>query len=390
MKLLKKINWINVVFLSLMPILGVAGLVYLIAHDQIHWATIVFALVYTYITGVAITAGMHRLFSHRAYKANRWVRYIFALLTTADFEGSVLEWCTDHRRHHLYTDTDRDPYSIKKGFWYAHMGWLFVLRDQDRDYSNVEDLSADPFLRFTHKYYIPTAILTGFIFPMLVCWMWGDPLGGLLIAGVLRVGFNEQVTFCINSVCHVFGKRTYSDKQSACDNWFTALFTYGEGFHNFHHQFPLDYRNGVRYYHYDPAKWLIRLLEWMGLAWDLKRIPDQKILQYRLREEERRMHKQANDASLLKPLSDLVVPLKDKLFALCSRIDELEGQLNEAKTAYQQMKQASKDYTQERIAAARVAVHEYQQRLKTAKKELKTSLTLWTHLLKTYQLKLPS
>lgn len=390
MSLLKRINWLNLIFLTLTPIVGLLGLVVLILHGHAYMPTLIFAALYTYLTGLAITAGMHRLFSHRAYQAHRLVRYAFALLTAADFEGSVLEWCTDHRRHHLYTDTDRDPYSIKKGFWYAHMGWLFVLDDRKRDYSNVADLASDPFLRWTHRYYVPVAIFMGFFLPMLICSLWGDPLGGLLIAGALRVGINEQVTFCINSVCHYFGKKTYSDQQSACDNWVTALFTYGEGFHNFHHQFPLDYRNGVRYYHYDPAKWLIRFLEYLGLVTVVKRVSDQKIIQYRLRQEEKQCFERASQTSLLKPLLELVVPLKEKVLQLSHHIDELEKQLSEAREAYREMKHTSVAYTKDRLSAVKQAIRDHRERIKSARKELKISLGLWTHVLKTYYLRLPA
>jgi stearoyl-CoA desaturase (delta-9 desaturase) len=210
------------------------------------------------------------------------LRLLFLLFGAAAFEGSALEWCDDHRNHHRYTDTDQDPYSIKKGFWYAHMGWLFYMDSNAYDFANVAELKSDKLVHWQHKHYLPIAIFMGFLLPMGIAALWGNPLGGLIIAGALRMTFNHHATFAINSVCHYFGKTTYSDRISARDHWFTSLLTYGEGFHNFHHQFPIDYRNGIRAFHYDPTKWLIKALSWVGLTRDLKKVSQDKILQYQL------------------------------------------------------------------------------------------------------------
>ncbi|MDF1759872.1 MAG: fatty acid desaturase [Coxiellaceae bacterium] len=390
MSLLKRINWVNLIFLSLVPIVGIAGTIWLAVDHQMHWQTWTMAGIYTYISGVAITAGYHRLFSHRAYKGNWIVRFIAALMGGSVFQGSVLEWCTDHRNHHLYTDTDRDPYSIKKGFWHAHMGWLFVLDNEKRDFSNVEDLKADRMLSIMHTFYVPIAILSGFVLPTVIAGVfWGDWWGGLIIGGALRIAFNEQVTFCINSICHVFGKKTYSDKQTACDNWITALVTYGEGFHNFHHQFPLDYRNGVRFFHYDPAKWLIRAMQWMGCAKDLRRVSDQKIIQYRMRQEESRLlaSKAAQSSTFMEQLSELVLPLKDKVMEVSKHIEDLEKQLADVTTKYKQLKTASIDFTKDKVEEYKASIADYHQRIKQANKELKHTLNLWSHMVKTYRLK---
>jgi stearoyl-CoA desaturase (Delta-9 desaturase) len=379
----KRINLTVSLFLILTPIIAVSFLVYQIMSHQFHMGTLALAIVYTYVTGVAITAGYHRLFSHRAYKANRWVRLVFALLGSANFEGSVLEWCTDHRNHHLYTDTDRDPYSIKKGFWHAHMGWLFVLDEKKRDYSNVDDLAADPMLAFCHKYYVLVAIFMGFFLPMLIAGLWGDWFGGLFIAGGLRIVFNQQVTFCINSVCHIFGKKTYSEKQSACDNWVTALFTYGEGFHNYHHQFPLDYRNGVRFFHYDPAKWLIKFLSWFGFATDLKQMSQKRIIQYRVRLDVQRFLEASKSSIFKEHLDNLLAPVRDQLMKISSSVEELEVQLTDLKKNYIEMKHEKIEQVKDRLLASKKLIREYRGKLKLAKRELKETLGLWQQIIKT-------
>lgn len=281
MGLLKKINWTNTIFLILTPIVGIVGTILLLTLNRICWPTWILAGILIIFCGFSITTGYHRLFSHVSYKAHGLVRLIFILFGSACFEGSVLEWSTDHRNHHRYTDTEKDPYNINQGFWYAHMGWLLILDKNKRNFENVADLTPDPLLQFQHRFFVPIAVLIGFILPTSLAALWGDPLGGFIIAGALRITFNHHSTFCINSVCHYFGKKTYSSRQSARDHWFTALFTFGEGFHNFHHQFALDYRNGIRAYDFDPTKWLIWGLSRIGLAWDLKRVSDDRILAYK-------------------------------------------------------------------------------------------------------------
>lgn len=281
MNLPHKVNWTNTLFLILTPLVGIVGTILLVIFGNVHWPTWLLAGIFAIISGLSVTAGYHRLFSHVSYKAHWIVRLIFMLFGAGTFEGSVLEWCTDHRNHHRYTDTEKDPYNINQGFWYAHIGWLMLLDKNKRDFSNVADLAADPLLSFQNRFFVPLAVIMGFILPTGIAALWGDPLGGLIIAGALQITINHHSTFCINSVCHYFGKRTYSDRQSARDHWFTALFTFGEGFHNFHHQFALDYRNGIRAYDFDPTKWLIWGLSRIGLATDLKRVSADRIMVYK-------------------------------------------------------------------------------------------------------------
>lgn len=310
MNLLKRINWPNTLFLLLVPIAGIVGTILLTVFGFVHWPTWLLAFVLTVTGGLSITGGYHRLFAHKSYKAHWTIRLLFVLFGSSTFEGSVLEWCTDHRNHHRHTDTDKDPYSIKRGFWYAHIGWLFMLDTTKRDYSNVSDLKSDPILRFQFRYFALIAVTMGLILPTGLAALWGDPLGGLFVAGLLRVTLNQHFTFCINSVCHWFGKKPYSDRQSAKDHWVTALFTFGEGFHNFHHQFPIDYRNGVRFYHFDPTKWLIRTLSFVGLAHDLKSVTAEQILRYKVR-----LHQKTLQGSMISSASEFLTQLESQIEA---------------------------------------------------------------------------
>ena len=289
MKLRQQINWLNTIFLIVTPIVAMIGTVMIGLQGAFSWKTAVLAIFLLIMGGISITAGYHRLFSHATYKAAWIVRLIFLLFGASTFEGSALEWCTDHRNHHLYTDTPKDPYNFKQGFWYAHIGWLLTLDTSKRNFSNVEELTKDPLVQFQHRFFVPLAIIFGFILPMLIAALWGDAWGGLIIAGALRVTIAQHSTFCINSVCHAFGKQPYSDRHTARDHWFTAFFTFGEGYHNYHHKFPLDYRNGIRFFHFDPTKWLIRSLSLIGLANDLKKMSDYKIAQYVLEMDQKKL-----------------------------------------------------------------------------------------------------
>jgi stearoyl-CoA desaturase (Delta-9 desaturase) len=352
-----KLNWTNTLFLLLTPLAGIAGTIYWAVSGRGNWATIALALVWTVATGLSITAGYHRLFAHRTYQANRLLRMCFLIFGAAAFEGSVLEWCTDHRNHHRYSETEKDPYNIEKGFWYAHIGWLMVLDPAMRDYNNVTDLADDKWNHRQHKYYGLWSVGFGFVLPTLIAGIWGDWLGGLILAGILRTVINHHGTFCVNSVCHIFGKRVYSLEQTGRDNWFTALFTYGEGFHNFHHQFPLDYRNGIRFYDYDPTKWLIWLMSKIGFATDLKKASTSSLTRYRLRTDEQTLLAKFKEGSesLFQYAQEYLIPLRNQILQVIIRIEAIE------KTG---------------------KIKEYRDQLKVAHAELKYSLLVWSKLTK--------
>ena len=323
MSIWRRINWINTLFLVFTPLIAIVGTVLFVLFGLIDWPTWILGAGYALAVGFSITAGYHRLFAHKCYKAVWPIRCFFILMGTAAFEGSVLEWCTDHRNHHRYTDTDNDPYNIKKGFWFAHIGWIIFLNTKKRDFNNVADLAADSMIRFQHKYFSVLAILMGFILPVGIAALWGNALGGLIVAGFLRVTFNHHATFFINSICHMFGKRKYSDL-SARDNWITALLTLGEGYHNFHHQFPIDYRNGIRVYHFDPTKWLIRGLSFLKLTTNLKRVSSPKIIRYQVCADEKRLSIQIKSETFNDFFSNIIKPMHQKILQLLAALEALE------------------------------------------------------------------
>lgn len=367
----RPINWPNTLFLFLTPLVGIGGAIWMACTGHLNSNTLWLTLIFTIVSGLSVTAGYHRLFSHRAYKAAWPVRLFFLLFGAAAFEGSVLEWSTDHRRHHLYVDTDRDPYNINQGFWYAHMGWLLVA-PKSKDYSNVKDLESDPLARIQHKYIVLIASIMGFIFPMAIASLWGDALGGFIIAGALRIAFNQQLTFCVNSVCHYWGNRQYSKEQTARDNWFTALFTYGEGFHNFHHKFMFDYRNGIRFYHFDPAKWLIRSLAFVGLAKDLKSASPKQIQRFRMQVEEQNLFKgfPYHSSDFLNYLGKLIKPLQERILQLMTHLEE----------AHIELQQRKREYLNNKTQEYRQLLHAQYQKLSMLNEELKHALGSWAKI----------
>ncbi len=276
--------WHNILFfgittlitLTLTPIYA-----YFVGFDKVDWAIFWFM---SAATMMATTFGYHRLFAHRAFKARTSVVLWNLFWGAAAFEQSALTWPSQHRDHHRFTDTDRDPYNIKRGFFYAHMGW-FLFDTHTVDYDNVKDLQANKWCALQHKFWIWIAVFAGFGVPLAVGLLTGHFWGALFLGVAARFVFVHQCVFLINSACHMFGKATYKGTETARDSWVCALLTNGEGYHNYHHAFPNDYRNGVRWYHWDPTKWTIHLLSLFGMTYDLKRTPEIQIMQARVEQE---------------------------------------------------------------------------------------------------------
>ena len=236
------------------------------------WAVFV---VFLGANGMAVTAGYHRLWAHRTYEAHWSVRLLYLVFGTMALQNSAFEWCAGHRTHHLHVDdVDRDPYSARRGFWFSHIGWMLRAYPSGRnDFANIPDLKKDRMLAFQHRYYVPLAIAANVGLPVAAGLVFGDVWGMLILAGVLRLVWSHHVTFFINSLAHMWGSRPYTEDNSARDNPLIAVVTNGEGYHNFHHIFAHDYRNGVRWWQWDPTKWLIAGLERVGLARRLRRTP---------------------------------------------------------------------------------------------------------------------
>jgi stearoyl-CoA desaturase (delta-9 desaturase) len=313
-------------------------------RDGFHWGQVILGVVLYIVTGISITAGYHRLFAHKAYDAHFLVKLFFLIFGAATFQNSVLKWASDHRLHHTKVDSEEDPYSIQEGFFYAHMGWVFLKKNCEIKDRYAKDFLSDKLILWQHKYYLLISVIAGLVLPAVLgqvfCNSW---LGGLAIGGFVRVVFVHHCTFFINSLCHYLGTTPYTDSNSAKDSWYMALLTFGEGYHNFHHFFQTDYRNGIYWYQFDPTKWLINFLRSFGLAYKLKLTPQDKILAARMQMKIKALKlRMAQDLKF----QEEVEALKTRVLEALKNFQELQRQykFNKAQEIKAKMKLAQQEF----------------------------------------------
>ena len=282
-----KNRWGSIGFILISTLVAVVWApIYVYRHGVSRPEAVLF-LVYALATSFAITVGYHRHFAHATYKAGSIVRFLILFFGAAAFEQSGLKWASQHRKHHQFTDTDQDPYNIKRGFFYAHIGWILFWK-QPVNYENVRDLQKDRMVMHQHEHYTLWSVVAGVLTPLLIGGFTGHWVGALVLCVALRLTLVQHSAFFINSFAHTFGQKNYDLDSSAKDHWLGAVLTNGEGYHNFHHRFPTDYRNGVLWYHWDPSKWFIYCMERLGVARDLKRTSESQIFQARIAADTRR------------------------------------------------------------------------------------------------------
>lgn len=257
------------IFFTAATVIGAPAFGLTYGFSALDW--VMFTILYM-VSGLGITVGYHRLISHRSFECRNWVRACFLIAGGWAMENSALRWCSDHTRHHARCDQEEDPYNALRGFWYSHCGWIFE-KSPYRDEKWESKLRKDPLIMWQHKYYVPI-VLSGLLLPFIVGLLHGGWIGGLscfLLAGVCRVFLVLNSTFCINSICHIWGTQPHSTNDSSRDSWWISLVTFGEGYHNYHHAYLRDYRNGPKWYNVDPSKWLIFTLSKLRLAYNLQR-----------------------------------------------------------------------------------------------------------------------
>jgi stearoyl-CoA desaturase (delta-9 desaturase) len=216
----------------------------------------------------AIGAGYHRYFSHRAYRTSRTFQFLLALFSQSSAQKSVLWWSAMHRHHHLHSDTETDVHSPRhKGFVYSHFGWIFARRNAATDLVKVADFTCYPELMWLHRHeLVPPVVLA------LLC-LAIDGWAGLVVGFFWSTVLVYHATFCINSLAHVHGRKRYVTGDDSRNNWFLALFTMGEGWHNNHHAYQSSARQGFRWWEIDLTFYLLKALSWVGLVWDIKTPP---------------------------------------------------------------------------------------------------------------------
>jgi stearoyl-CoA desaturase (delta-9 desaturase) len=269
-------------------LLGLAG--WLVWNTALHWSDlIVYAILYT-LTGLGITIGFHRLLTHRAFKTSPTIRGIFAALGSAAIEGPVISWVADHRKHHACSDAEGDPHSphvghgggLKgslKGLFHAHLGWLFIHTQRGSKQRFAPDLLNDPVIRFVDRTFVIWAVLglaAAFGLGYLIGGTLVAGLTGLLWGGVMRMFVLHHVTYSINSLCHMFGRRDFETTDQSRNLTWLAIPSFGEAWHNNHHAFPTSARHGLRVWQVDPSAIVIWTLEKLGLVWDVVRIAPER------------------------------------------------------------------------------------------------------------------
>ncbi|OAQ32239.1 delta-9 desaturase [Linnemannia elongata AG-77] len=301
----KNLDWKHVLGLGLTPLIAIYGLL----TTEIQTKTLIWSIIYYFATGLGITAGYHRLWAHRAYSAGPAMSFILALLGAGAVEGSIKWWSRGHRAHHRWTDTEKDPYSAHRGLFFSHVGWMLVKRPGWKiGHADIDDLNKSKLVVWQHNNYAALVILMGVVFPTAVAGLgWGDWRGGYFFAAILRLVFVHHATFCVNSLAHWLGEGPFDDRHSPRDHFITAFVTLGEGYHNFHHQFPQDYRNAIRFYQYDPTKWLIATCAFFGFASHLKTFPENEVRKGQLQMIEKRVMEKKTKLQWGTPIAELPI-----------------------------------------------------------------------------------
>lgn len=251
-------------------VIGIPIYWYYVGFSLFDWG--LFLVMYI-VTGMGITVGYHRLVAHQSFECPAGIKKVLLVIGGWALQNSALIWCADHIRHHARTDTDEDPYNATRGFWHSHCGWLFYETPHRTDKYEVR-LRRDPVVLWQYRYYW-AIVVSGLLLPFAIGLWHGGWLGGVgafLLGGLFRMVMVLNSTFTINSLCHMWGTQPHGTQDSSRDSWLISFVSFGEGYHNYHHTFARDYRNGPKWYNFDPSKWIIYTLSVLGLATNLRRL----------------------------------------------------------------------------------------------------------------------
>jgi stearoyl-CoA desaturase (delta-9 desaturase) len=269
------------------PLLAVLSIGFVLWGHGLEWRDLVIALVAYAITGHGITVGFHRYFTHGSFKAGRWTRIGLAVMGSVAIEGPVTRWVADHRRHHTYSDKDGDPHSpwrygpgtrnLAKGLWHAHMGWLFDIEQTDQRRFAPDLLADEDIVRVNKLYWLWVLLSTTLPFAAGAVWAavvgdtwWVGGLTAFFWGTLVRIALLHHVTWAINSICHVFGERPFRTRDRSTNVWWLAIPSMGESWHNLHHADPTAARHGVDRFQLDTSARMIRIMEQLGMAHDVR------------------------------------------------------------------------------------------------------------------------
>lgn len=262
------LNYTSIIFVSMYHIIALYGLLnYTLTKFDI------FVTLFMYVLGgFGVTMGYHRLWSHKSYKASTILKIILAFAGASASQGSIIWWTKYHRLHHNKSDTEDDPYGPQKGFLYSHILWIFENRNLPKLKDiKIDDLTNDPIVKFQHKYYVLISLLSSIFLPLII-YKFQNLYHCLFFPISLAKVILWHSTWFVNSLAHYLGDQPHGKSGSSKNHLITAFLTFGEGYHNYHHEYPYDYRNGTKWYEYDPTKLLIEFCSLIGLASELKTV----------------------------------------------------------------------------------------------------------------------
>lgn len=364
--MIKSFDWSTGTFVVAYHLALLIGLPFYFVYAKPGVSMIVASIILYVLTILGVTTGYHRYYSHRTYAIKKPAEAVLLFFATMAFQGSALKWSHAHRKHHAFTDTDEDPHSIEKGFWYAHVLWV-LKKQKPIEERYVKDLLKNPLVVWQHKYAVPLMIGSNVLVCGLIGLLLNDYLGAFVLPLWIRILVSNHVAWSVNSVSHTWGERTYSREESAVDNYILAFLTLGEGgYHNYHHVFPSDFRNGARWYHFDPGKWTIWCLERLGLAHSLKRFTKYRTRIQLLKEDTKLLlqklgeYAQAKRVELEKTVQNLRERLETKLHSL----NAITGELRRLK----------------RERAERTALKTVRRELKETKQSMRQDWKMWLRL----------
>jgi stearoyl-CoA desaturase (delta-9 desaturase) len=269
------------------PFLGVIVAIVLLWNSLVNWTDIGIMVVMYMLSAIGVTLGFHRLLTHRAFQSYPWVEYALAVLGSLSVQGSVMDWVADHRKHHAHTDKEGDPHSPHvghgtglSGFWHAHAGWLMETQGQADWRKYAPDLYEDPRMRRIGKMF-PLFAIASLLLPTLAGFVLQGftakgALEGYIWGGLVRVFFGHHVTWSVNSICHIFGRRRFDIEDRSTNVWWLAPFSLGESWHHNHHAFPRSAFHGMKWWELDITGLAIRAMAKVGLAWNVVRIAPER------------------------------------------------------------------------------------------------------------------
>ena len=368
-----KVNWLNTIFLVGTPLLAILGIYFHYTYFGAPGVLELFVFLSLYFAcGLSITVGYHRLFSHRSHDASWPLVLFYAVFGAGAFQNSIIEWCSDHRRHHKFTDSEEDPYSASRGFWYSHMGWIMMEEESfQNDFSNVKDLKQSKIIMWQHNNIFLIGACSGILLPLAVGYLLGGisaAIGCLVWGGIVRIVFVHHGTFLINSAAHIWGKQPYSQENTSRDSFWLAFLTFGEGYHNFHHTFQADYRNGHKWYHIDPSKWWINSFKILGLKSNLKSTPRHSI---EIAKIDVKFRKSKNKLKLKEISSD---KFDDAYYSKRDSLRSCLFELQKAKSEFKQSLQLKKIQIKKRIDEIKKSYIKLKKEIKAILKDMDEQL----------------